>query len=547
MRRAMVLLFLCHGLGAQSQQAVDPASLARVEGRVVNSVTGEPLRKADLMLHGSAGSGYSAASDASGHFIIEKVAPGDYNLTAEHQNYAVLEYGSTRPGIPGTRLSLTAGQGMTGLELKLVPFGVISGKVVDQDGDPVANVPVTVMHWGFMRGARQLAPSGGGAATNDRGEFRIYSLASGRYFVVARPIRSDMYGMTESTGRRTGAVRAEASREYFTTTLYPSTPDVASASPVTVNAGQEVPGIDIQLRKTRTYSVQGKVAGLQKGRRYSLSLQQQDAASSGSFGMSRASAIRPEDGSFAFRGVPPGRYTLIAMADNRVGARQEVSIGDGDLDGLTVVVLDPGVVKGRVQMEAGVTKPSLKGLRVSLTPVDAIPMNLPNASTGDDGTFGMEEVAVDRYKVSCSPVEGAYLKTIRWSGQISNDGTVDMTSGSTATLDLVFAATSAIIDGDVKTSDDKPAPGVPVLLAPASGREPDFRLVMADQNGHFAAKSVAPGSYTALATDAAIYSMPDAALLKALAKVTTAVNVDENGHSTVSLKLVTEAAIEATQ
>lgn len=539
----MVLWLLCSGLWAQTQQSADPATLARVEGRVVNAVTGEPLRKTELLLQGAGGE-FMAVSDGSGHFAIERVAPGSYKLTAQHQNYSILEYGAPRPSVPGKRISLTAGQSVTGIELKMVPFGVISGKVVDQDGDPVTGLPIVVMRWGFMRGGRQLQPSGGGTSTNDRGEYRIYNLASGRYFVVARPIHTDVYAPQATSGRTV----VTASRiDAYASTFYPSAPDAASASQVAVNAGQEVPGVDIQLRKTRVYTVQGKVNGTSKGRRYSISMQPADALSSGNFGMGRAAQVRPEDGTFTFRGVAPGRYTLIVNVDNRVGARQDFALGDNDVDGLVVTIMEPGAVKGRVLMESGAPKGTLKGLRISLTPVDGIPMNLPNANSGDDGSFTMEDVSADRYKVNCSPMQDAYLKTIRWGGQVSNDGTVDMSAGGSATLELVFAPTSAVIDGDVKGADDQPVTGTPVLLSPSSGRETDFRIVTTDQSGHFSAKGVAPGGYVAVATDAPIYSMPDAALLKALEKVTTQVNVDENGHTTTSLKFVPEASIEALQ
>ena len=71
--------------------------------------------------------------------------------------------------------------------------------------------------------------------------------------------------------------------------------------------------------------------------------------------------------------------------------------------------------------------------------------------------------------------------------------------------------------------------------------------MMADQNGHFTAKSIAPGGYTVLAVDTAIYGMPDAALLKALEKFSTFATVDQAGEATVSLKLIPEAEIEAAQ
>ena len=545
MLRAISWLMLCAGLWAQGPGAPDPSTLGRIEGRAINAVTGESLRKTTVGIHGGT-SDYTATSDGAGHFVIERIAPGSYTLTAEHQNFAMLNYGSNRPEHAGTLLTLSAGQSMTGIELKLVPFGVISGKVTDQDGDPVTGVPITVMHWVFMRGSRQLQAAGGGASTNDRGEFRIYNLAAGHYYLVARPVRSEMM-MTDANTMRRMPARTEAPEAYIST-YYPSAPDVAAATQVTLTAGLEIPGLDIQLRRSRVHSIQGKISGLHTGHRYSISLMQQDSSSSANFGMGRAAAVRPDDGSFVFRGVTAGRYVLYVMADNRMMGRQEIAMADSDVEGMVIPAMEPGGIKGRVLVEGNPAKPpNLKGMRISLTPVDGIVMNLPNANTGADGTFSIDEVPADRYRVNCTALDGTYLKTIRWSGQVSNDGTVEMIGGGSALLELAFTPTTAAIDGDVKTDDDQPSPGTRILLVPSSGRETDFRAVAADANGHFSFKGVAPGSYTALATDGAIYGMLDGQLLKALEKVTTAVSVDENGHTTTSLKLVPESAIEALQ
>jgi len=550
MLRTVTLMLACHAVLAQGQPAPDPSTQAHMDGRVINSVTGEPLRKAEIQLHGSGGE-YSVASDGSGQFTFELVAPGSYSLTAQHQNFSTLNYGATRPGLPGTRISLSAGQKLSSLEIKLIPFGVISGKVVDQDGDPVTGVPLTVMQWGFTRGGRQLVPAGGGASTNDRGEFRVYNLPAGRYFLLARPLRMDVYTPADAPGSK-NIVRRESPRENYSATFYPSAPDVTASAPIILAAGQEASGRDIQLRKTRVYTIQGRVNGVQPrnggGTRVSLSLQPQDASSSAPFGMGRTASLRPDDGTFLFRGVDPGRYSLIAMSNNRVAGRQEVVVGDSDLIGVSVTLLEPGSVKGKVSFSGGGTTNAsvLKGLRVSLTPVDSVPMNMPNANTADDGTFTLDEVPADRFKVNCSPLDGSYLKTIRWNGQVSSDGVVEMGGGGSATLELEFATTTAQIDGDVKMGDD-PAPGASILLIPASHREYDFRFMMADQNGHFTAKSIAPGGYTVLAVDTAIYGMPDAALLKALEKFSTFATVDQAGEATVSLKLIPEAEIEAAQ
>src|SRR5689334_12782906 len=114
MMRPLMWLLVCHGLLAQTPQK-DPATLARMEGRTFNAVTGEPLRKTEIMLHG--GYEYSVVSDSNGHWVIERIEPGSYNLTAQHQNFSLLNYGATRSDSVGTRMALSAGQNVTGLEL----------------------------------------------------------------------------------------------------------------------------------------------------------------------------------------------------------------------------------------------------------------------------------------------------------------------------------------------------------------------------------------------------------------------------------------------
>ena len=274
--------------------------------------------------------------------------------------------------------------------------------------------------------------SGGGGSTNDRGEYRIYNLAAGRYYIVARPVHTENYSLQREFVRgnalTTAIARgADSGRESFTATFYPSSPDATAATAVVVGAGLEVPGVDVQLRKARTWVVQGRLAGVQKGKRYSLSMQPQDSASSGNFGGGRAAR-----GARGRRRLPLpwcGSRTLHAdCLDRQSGRRPSRSFGRrrgrgrsrGHLDGAGG---DQGT---SARLEAsGANAASLKGHRISLMPADGIPMNIPNASSADDGTFLMDEVPADRYRVECSPVQGTYLKTIRWSGQVSNDGIVE--------------------------------------------------------------------------------------------------------------------------
>ena len=169
----------------QQQKEEPPASL---EGQVANAITGEPLKKVMLILTPNQqrpdSTPYSTTSDASGHFAMANIAPGSYRLASERTGFVRGAYGSPGPMRPGTTLTLSSGQELKLSIFKLQPHGVISGRVLDEDGEPVANVQIQAMTHRYVQGRRQLMPMGG-ASTNDLGEYRVFGLAPGRYILTA--------------------------------------------------------------------------------------------------------------------------------------------------------------------------------------------------------------------------------------------------------------------------------------------------------------------------------------------------------------------------
>ena len=68
----------------------------------------------------------------------------------------------------------------------LIPRGsVISGRMLDEFGDPVTDAMVSAMRSVWSNGRRRLQPAGRMAMTNDLGQFRIYGLPAGDYYVSA--------------------------------------------------------------------------------------------------------------------------------------------------------------------------------------------------------------------------------------------------------------------------------------------------------------------------------------------------------------------------
>ncbi|MEI9974593.1 MAG: carboxypeptidase regulatory-like domain-containing protein [Ignavibacteriota bacterium] len=154
MRSAALLLLLVLTAPAQTDK---PKELSRIEGRVVSVVTGEPVGKAAVTLvYLSSAPGpddwlrnYSTVSDGKGTFTIADLAPGKYRLQAKRNGFLDLEYGAHGSQTTGTVFDLEAPDQLKDIELRLTPYGVLTGRIVDTDGDPVpyAHVEILKSHY----------------------------------------------------------------------------------------------------------------------------------------------------------------------------------------------------------------------------------------------------------------------------------------------------------------------------------------------------------------------------------------------------------------
>ena len=162
-----------------------------VEGTVTNKLTGGPVKAAHVIYTRIASGSDPAASpisrdtDIQGHFHLD-LAPGSYRLWVEREGFARQSYGSAVPEGTGSVLTVTPGQELHDIAFRIIPLGALSGRVLDQDGDPLQGVGIEVFRVSYASGMRQLIPVAG-SSSNDRGEYRCYDLPAGRYFVLATP------------------------------------------------------------------------------------------------------------------------------------------------------------------------------------------------------------------------------------------------------------------------------------------------------------------------------------------------------------------------
>src|SRR5580698_9622541 len=174
--RTCATLLICCGLSVFAQD-----SKSTLAGKVLNSATGEPVRKAQvkLMSMGAAQKGGSAVTDAAGRFEFTALAPGNYALAASREGF---DSATKQGGLKLQRVTLAAGEQKNDIVIRLTPFGVVTGRIIDDDGDPVRQIQVQTMVYRYTATGRQLAQHGQ-ATTNDLGEYRIYDLPAGRYYL----------------------------------------------------------------------------------------------------------------------------------------------------------------------------------------------------------------------------------------------------------------------------------------------------------------------------------------------------------------------------
>lgn len=532
------VLFLVAAIAA-SAQSPNTTPKATIEGQVVNAATGEPVRKAQVTLRGGNARGripYAASADPSGHFVFESVEPGTYRIFAGRTGFVTGEYGQRDANRAGTAVTLTAGQSLKSVAIKLVPQAVVTGRVVDEDGDPVSGVTVAILRYTYGRGPKQLS-SVDDASTDDRGEYRFYALPPGRYYVRATR-RGPGIPATPANAKSEGETS-------YVPVYFPNALDPSGAVAIDASAGKVVTGIDLALTRARTVTVSGRVldhTGAPAGRGTRIALIARDSSGPVVGGGWGSGAALDSSGRFAIRGVRPGSYLLAADRfddEQRLTARAPVDVGTTPVDNLAVQ-LAPGIqVKGRVEVE-GAEKVDLSPVRVALQSPYETRRRGSDGVVAADGSFALANAAPGAYTVNVTSVpDNLYVKAIRLGNQDVLAQGLSLHAGGDA-LAVVLSAGAAQVDGTVNDANGQPAAGVTVVAVP-NGRRRDhaffYKVSATDDTGHFSMTGIAPGEYKLFAwEDVEPGAWQDPDFLQPLESAARTLTVTENGHETVQLK-----------
>ncbi len=596
MLRFLIVPLCSLALAAQtaSPSASNEPKPGRIEGRVANAMTNEPVRKATVTLisapqpgqqgqpgqnraqagqlampqfGGGAGSRLAVTTDAEGKFIFENVSPGQYRLSAEKAGF-VRESGGGMTfmggGPMGGRAMATLGIGATykvteggstsGVILKLLPQGVASGKILDEDGDPFGQVRVTISEWNYSSGTARFQPVGA-AETDELGNFRIANLPPGRYYLSAEKSGGLSNGRARGAARqaaRSAPIVAGEETFSYARTYYPGVEELEQAQRIDIQAGQDMSGISLTLRKRRVFLVSGELSGLNPDGRYMVQLSKSDGISQSLpemlMGGGMGSMARVQDGRFTAANILPGNYTIrvneVGNRRPRLIARGEVAVSNGDVLNAAVAAVSPASIQGRISVEGQNTVPQeLQTLRLEYRPLDggmgfgAQPMQI-----GPDGAFALTDISPERYGLSLAAERlNMFVKSITFNGVDIRLSGLDLRNGGAGQVSIVLSPKVASLNGRVQLADGAEPGTILAYQEPYNPKGFGAKIFRASvqTDGSFTLSNLAPGSYKLFAVEEANSKlMNDPEWQAAQASEAVTVELGESATKSVSMRQI---------
>lgn len=490
-----------------------PAAKGRIRGTVVAADTNAPLREAVVRLAGrDGGSARTTTTDADGRFELLAVPAGRYAVLASKAAYLTRQYAQRVEHVPGRPLELAEGQSLPPITIVLPKGGVVSGRILDQYGDALPDARIRVLRYERRAGRRRLVPAGRAAITDDLGQYRVYGLPPGEYFVGAGPGGSDE--------GEAGTPRVDG----HAPTYYPGTTNLADAQPLAVAIAQDTLA-EFPLVPARLVTVSGFVTTFSGARAVGgrVELRSRSDLASEAASLSRFSGPIGADGGFTIGPVAPGTYVIVAVAETGrtfgpFGAAEErqvgsapLTVGNDPLTGASVATAPGATVVGRVAEDVGDVAGPSESLQVVATAAnpddpEADHRQIQPAPVRADRTFELRGLR-GRYLLNVLglppryALKGVYLGT----RDITDDGVEAGSAARVSGLRVVVTSRVTDLSGTVHERDARPVRDY-IVLACSDDRTRwthplarHTRVARPDQHGRYAITGLPPGEYWVVA------------------------------------------------
>jgi hypothetical protein len=265
----MTLAALCL-LGGPTGTAAQTASVHgngyKIAGTVVSKTDGHPLTRARVTVRDTKDPQKfeSQVTADDGKFSFTGVPAGKYSLTGARRGFITASYDQHEQF--STAIVTGADLDTEALVLRLAPAAVISGKILDESGEPVRQASVMLYFDDHSSGVDQIRQARG-AQTDDQGAYEIPSLSPGTYFLSAsaKPWYA-LHPQSDPAGsRRKGSPEATANFDRsldvaYPLTYYPDVTDADSAAPIPIRGGEHVQ-VEIHLNPVPSLHLRFSRAG----------------------------------------------------------------------------------------------------------------------------------------------------------------------------------------------------------------------------------------------------------------------------------------------
>jgi protocatechuate 3,4-dioxygenase beta subunit len=500
-----LVLFYPHAVsGAQNSnpvQAQSSGATFRIAGTIVNAVGGNPLARARVSIVDASNPQNTQwmVTSEDGRFEFKQVGPGKYALQGAKRGFIPAGYNQHEQF--STAIVTGAGFDTASLVLRLAPSAIISGKILDESGDPVRNAMVSLYREDRRVGVGRIIRFGNDF-TDDQGAYEFTRLDAGSYFISVTTM--PWYAVHPVTSRQPGTENVTPTVDRSLDVAYPLTyygdgTEPNDAAPIPVRGGDHLQ-VDIHLNPVPALHLLFHVSenspnGVTMPVLVKPSFDGMEIAQRGNV---QYQMVSP--GLYEMNGVAPGRYT-VRMPGNGRGdqANNEIDVTN-DGQELDVSKIMPGSnIKARVQLLGEAALPSHLGIALRNSKMRIAAWEEVNAKN----EIEFKGVAADKYDVLAF-AQSKEFSVVRISSKTSETPghTLNVTTGSSNAVSLSLVEGAVNVEGFAKRAGE-PAPGAMVVLVP---KDPEshrelFRRDQSDQDGSFNLQGVIPGVYTIVAIE----------------------------------------------
>jgi len=569
-------IILLQSLSATSQAPV--AARGSIEGIVVRAGTGDSIPGARVVLASApigspvtacGAAGYSSVpdvsvvTDAQGKFEFRELNAGSYCVAAGANGFAKQLYGQRTVSGPGAAITLASGKTINNIQIPLPAAGSISGRIRDSAGQPATGISVQLLKSTYNVGGQRVFQPAGAARTDDRGDYRLYWITPGRYYLFAGGF---IPGVTSSSLGSPNEIAADT----ISPTFYISASDIAQATVIDLKPAADIGGVDLFLPRPQLYRIRGRLIDGRNGQYApAASVTLVTPTPTGvNFGSTSSQSFNPQDGTFEIRDVTPGLHVVraqVSISSTAVtpatggivstiaqnGSTQIALNVASDINSLSLVLVSPVSVSGQVIMEgaAANSSPGVERVRVQLRPsIDGvIYTNLGGISpstplAAGDGTFRIDNVLPGEYRPLVSPLsDNVYIKQARFNQNDILSMPMKFLPSDNGKIEIVLSARGGQIDGVVVDDRRQPVASIQAVLVPDRQRERTdlYKSATTDSNGRFSIRGIAPGDYHVFSWESIEpYSYFDPELIRPYESKGTPVHITESAKEMLDLKLI---------